>query len=778
MTEHPATSPSQLDDSLRDQVQQLETALDHARSDLQAHQARWHALERHSNHTLVFALDRQGTVLFANFAPAQVLPGATHPLDLIAPVDRAAVDAAIAQVLASDTVTSLEVRLVGQGDETAWHALHLSPIVQDGAIVAVLSVSHNITVRKRVEASLAERELTLSTLMANLPGMAYRCRNDPDWTMLFVSEGCAALTGYQADELVNNRAVAYVDLIHPADRPAVWDAVQQSVRKGHPFQCIYRLHARDGTEKWVWEQGCQVLLPDGQAVLDGFISDITETVEARARLAESETRYRTLFETMTQGVVFQDREGAITESNPAAAHILGLSDSEMRGRSSLDPRWHTIHENGSPYPGAEHPAMVALRTGKPVRGMVIGVYNPQQDNYRWLVVDAIPQTQPGEDTPSLVYTFFRDITEERQFEQALRDSQARLQAMFDNAASAIALLGADLRYLRTNEQWRHMFGYNTAAELDPLSITYEEDTKTMAAHYRSLQTGEQDAFQVEQRFVRADGSLFWGLVSARAVRNQRGNLENVVQTVVDITARRDAEAERLKLAVEQERVNILARFIEDVSHEFRTPLSVLYTGLDLIQRESDLQEATVRRLSAMKEQAHYIGSLVEDMLTMTQLDGQRSFNVASLDLNQLLRDLYAQSLPRAEARQIALMLETAPQPIRLRAHPASLNRALSNLVDNALEFTPPGGSVSLSADVQGGMAVIRVRDTGCGIAPQHLPHIFERFYRGDQARTSRHAGLGLSIARRIVELHGGRIEVVSAPGQGSEFSVFLPLASA
>lgn len=764
------------DPLLHSQVQRLQADLQQAQVALQAYEARWQALQRHNHHTLIFALERQGAILFANFSPTEMLPGAVHPLDLIVPADRPAVEAAIAQVLRDDTEASLEVRLTGRGDKLAWYALHLSPIVQDGAVVAVLSVSHDITSRRHAEEALAERQLTLATLMTNLPGMAYRCRNDPHWTMLFVSEGCAALTGYRPDELIDNRAVAYAELIHPDDRAAVWQAIQQSVETGLSFQCTYRLRTRDGAEKWVWEQGRQVTLPDGQTVLDGFITDITETVEARARQSESETRYRTLFESMTQGVVFQDRNGVITESNPAAARILGLAQDEMRGRSSLDPRWYAIREDGTAYPGAEHPAMTALRTGQPVRDAVIGVYNPEQGEYRWLIVNAIPQARPGEDRPSLVYTLFRDITEQQRFEQALRESQARLQAMFDNAASAIALLDANLRYVRTNEQWRRMFGYDASA-LDPLSLCPSDEVEQAAAQYQVLQRGEGDAFQMEQRFVRADGSVFWGAVSARAVRDPQGRLESIVQTIVDITARREAEAESLKLAMEQERVNILARFIEDVSHEFRTPLAILYTGLDLLHRESGQQQAMIRRLDAMKEQAHYIGTLVEDMLTLTQLDGQRTFNIAPLDLNQVMRDLHTEFAPLAQERQITLTVETPPQSVRLRGHISSLNRALRNLIDNGLEFTPPGGTVSLSVTIEQGMAAVRVRDTGCGIGAEHLPHIFERFYRGDQARTSRHAGLGLSIARRIIELHGGTIEVSSQAGQGTVFAVYLPLMS-
>jgi PAS domain S-box-containing protein len=139
--------------------------------------------------------------------------------------------------------------------------------------------------RLAAELNLCERERTLSTLLGNLPGMAYRCRNDRDWTVEFVSGGCAALTGYKPADLIGNRVRSYADLIVEDDRERVWETVQWAVERGEPFRLEYRIRQASGRERWVWEQGIGVHSEGGQLeALEGFITDITKRKQAEHEL--------------------------------------------------------------------------------------------------------------------------------------------------------------------------------------------------------------------------------------------------------------------------------------------------------------------------------------------------------------------------------------------------------------------------------------------------------------------------------------------------------------
>lgn len=168
---------------------------------------------------------------------------------------------------------------------------------EDGKPLYYEGTVEDVTERMQAEAALRESERRLSALMANLPGMAYRCRNDPDWTMEFVSEGSRALSGYAPGDLIGGRAVSYATLIHPDDRSMVWDEVQQALVEDRPYRLTYRILSRDGVQKWVWEQGAAVRDAAGQVVaLEGFIADITENRRAEESIRRQVTELEVLYE--------------------------------------------------------------------------------------------------------------------------------------------------------------------------------------------------------------------------------------------------------------------------------------------------------------------------------------------------------------------------------------------------------------------------------------------------------------------------------------------------
>ena len=151
------------------------------------------------------------------------------------------------------------------------------------------------------------------------------------------------------------------------------------------------------------------LLPDRRLAVS--FENISERKRLHLELKASEQQYRNLFETMAQGVVYQDRDGRIISANPAAQRILGLTADQVKGVTTMDSRWQAVDEKGAPLAGAEHPAMVALRTGEPVFGFIMGVHSPEFSDIRWILVNAMPQVHPGETAPFQVYTTFEDITE-------------------------------------------------------------------------------------------------------------------------------------------------------------------------------------------------------------------------------------------------------------------------------------------------------------------------------------------------------------------------------
>jgi PAS domain S-box-containing protein len=200
------------------------------------------------------------------------------------------------------------------------------------------------------------------------------------------------------------------------------------------------------------------------------LRDITKRKRIEEALLESEEKHRSLFETMAQGVVYQSTSGEIISFNQAAERILGVSLDQLQGRTSLDPRWKAIHENGSVYLGEEHPAMLALQTGQEVRNQIMGVYNPKTAGYRWINIHAVPQFRQGESTPYQVYATFDDITHFKQLQEeerqrvALEERQrlardlhdAVSQTLFSARVTSEVLLRQKNKSISQKKVWEHV----------------------------------------------------------------------------------------------------------------------------------------------------------------------------------------------------------------------------------------------------------------------------------------------------------------------------------
>lgn len=200
---------------------------------------------------------------------------------------------------------------------------------QHGEIIGALEIFRDLSDHRVLEKSLFESERKLSTLISNLPGMAYRCINDRNWTMEFISEGCFDLTGYRSEDLIGNRTSSYNALIHPEDQSDVWEQIQEAVAERRAFQLVYRLLTASGEEKCVWEQGRGIPCEEGEGLmLEGFITDITASKQLEDKLRLSESKYRRIFEGSKDMIFLAYKDGKIHDVNQAGVDILKYSDKQ------------------------------------------------------------------------------------------------------------------------------------------------------------------------------------------------------------------------------------------------------------------------------------------------------------------------------------------------------------------------------------------------------------------------------------------------------------------
>lgn len=231
-----------------------------------------------------------------------------------------------------------------------------------------------------------------------------------------------------------------------------------------------------------------------------------------------------------------------------------------------------------------------------------------------------------------------------------------------------------------------------------------------------------------------------------------------------------------RMSADLARANQLRRqMTADIAHDLRTPLAVISGYLEAM-REGDLTP-TPARLEAIYTEAQHLKHLVTDLRTLSLADaGELPLNKQPVSVPVLLERVAAAHTYQAEQQQITLAVQVKDKVPEIQADPERLVQVLGNLVSNGLRYTPAGGQIILAAQAQAGQVRLQVRDTGQGIAPAELPHIFHRFYRADKSRqqTEGESGLGLAIAKAIVEAHGGVISAESQLGQGTTFTIILP----
>ncbi|MFZ4520434.1 MAG: PAS domain-containing sensor histidine kinase [Bacteroidales bacterium] len=384
----------------------------------------------------------------------------------------------------------------------------------------------------------------LAQLINNLPGMAYTCLNDKDWTMKFVSDGSLELTGYLSDEFRDNAGIAYNNIIYPDDRNDVWKSIQEKLILRESFSIEYRIITKSGLVKTVWERGQGIYSPDNTVHhLEGFITDMTDRKRIDDALKESEFKFRNLVKDMQVGVLLQGPGAEIFLCNLKALELLGLSEDQLLGKSSFDPDWNVIHEDGTPFPGPTHPVPEAIATRLPVRNVIMGVYRPATGDRVWLLVDAEPQYNDDGTVRQVVCTFI-NITKRKHAEELLRKSQASL-----SSAQSIAHLGSWEWEMKTNffgcsEELLRIFGIapesftNDAGSL--LQYIHPDD-KELYLHNLSNASQKGEPVPFEYRIIRTDGQIRNLYAQGQILFDDHGIPLKGIGTVQDITDRKQTE---------------------------------------------------------------------------------------------------------------------------------------------------------------------------------------------------------------------------------------------
>lgn len=363
-----------------------------------------------------------------------------------------------------------------------------------------------------------------------------------------------------------------------------------------------------------------------------------------------------------------------------------------------------------------------------------------------------------------------------------RESARGLRATIDLAPIGIAHLDVNGRFLLVNDRLCEILGY---ARDDLLAhtfqeITFADDIATCIALNAQLSAGDIPSYRQEKRFVRRDGSIVWSRVTVSSIRDAKGDVLFFVGIAEDISEQRKvAQAHRDARAQAERATRLRDEMVAVVAHDLRNPLHTIAIGLETMLRFPLPDDERVnRQLVIMQHSVRSMNRLILDLLDVTRIEaGNLAVAQEHVKVRALLNDALELFEGPARERELSLTCTVPDGLPGVIGERDRLIQVLSNLIGNAVKFTPPRGRISVRARLLDAHLGVSVEDTGPGISGEDLPHLFDRFWQADRAARGG-TGLGLAIAKGIVEAHGGHIWAESLLGRGTTFHFTIPYARA
>ncbi|WP_438007472.1 PAS domain S-box protein [Sorangium sp. So ce321] len=493
-------------------------------------------------------------------------------------------------------------------------------------------------------------------------------------------------------------------------------------------------------------------------------------------LRASEERFRLLVETIQDYAIFiLDAGGHVATWNVGAERIKGYKAEEIIGR-----HFSTFYPPEDVAAGkCDREIEEAIRFGR----VADEGWRVRKDGSLFWASVVITALRDREGTLLGFAKVTRDLTERRHAEEALRRSEERFRLLVASVKD-YAIFMLDPRGVITtwNRGAQELKGYSAEEILGQhFSRFYPEHDVHAGKCEWELAIAARDGRVTDEGWrIRKDGTRFWAYVVITALRGPGGELVGFAKVTRDLTERRQAEEERIRLAQAQEANRMKDEFLATISHELRTPLNAIL-GWSSVLCDSVTDPEIAKAFETIRRNAQAQARIVEDVLDVSRIvTGKMHIETRPTNFAAIVDDALEVVRPAADAKGIELSVQGAEGPLSLVGDPARLQQVVWNLLSNAVKFTERGGHVRVNLEQAGASIHLAVHDDGRGIDPAVISHVFERFWQADSSITRRFGGLGLglSIVRHIVELHGGTVSAHSAGlDQGTSFFVTLPVRS-
>jgi PAS domain S-box-containing protein len=584
---------------------------------------------------------------------------------------------------------------------------------------------------------------------------------DLDDTITSWNRAAERVFGYTEAQAVGQR----IRIIVPPGLSGEEADVLRRVRAGEVVDHYETVRLRsDGTPVDVSLTVSPIVAPDGEII---GASQIARDITERRRLERVTQHFAAIVASSDDAIISKDLEGVVVSWNPAAERLFGYTAAEIIGRS--------IRVIIPPDRQSEEDQVLAtVKRGETVDHFETVRQRKDRDLVPVsLTVSPIRNAAGGIIGASKIA---RDLTRIR---RAQRDA-VHLAAIVDSSGDAIVSKDLNGIVISWNAAAERMFGYS-AAEMVGKSIRtiIPADRQQEEDHVLSRIRHGDRVEHLETLRQRKDGTLVPVSLTISPIRAQDGTILGASKIARDISDRERAEHERQRLlTVAREASRLKDEFLATLSHELRTPLNAIVGYVRMMQSDLLTGEKRRRAMDTVSRNVTSLNQIVEDVLDVSRItSGKLRLDVQRVDLAPIVQNAVDTVRPAAEAKSIRLITIVDPRTPAVSGDPERLQQILWNVLSNAVKFTPRGGKVESRLEQVNSHVEVTVSDTGAGIDPEFLPHVFDRFRQADGgiARTSGGLGLGLAISRHLVELQGGRIFASSEGlGKGSTFRIELP----
>lgn len=712
----------------------------------------WHSftlIDRH--YRIIDANDKTRQAAQAIFG-RRIQPGDSI-YDFVLPRDHESFTANYERALQGETVTVVRPFSTSEGKNLFFEIVY-NPVFDGDQVIGVCMIHQDITEQKQVDDRLRRYRNVIASVEDGISLV------NRDYVYEIVNDAYLKRTDLRRDQIEGHHVA---DIVGEVPFQTVVKSYMDRSLNGETvrYEAWFELPASGRSYFRV------VYSPyyDEYGQIAGVIVNTHDLTEKRAmeeRLAASEERLRRLVENIPVMVDAFADDMTISLWNKECERVTGYSAEEMIGnplamqmlypdKDYYDRMWAEIAS--APLDFRDRELLITCKDGT-------------QKVISW---SNIADVVPIEGWNSWAVGI--DVTKRKRIERVLRESEARYRDMFENNQAVKLLIDSETGLIvDANTAAADYYGYSRdtllTMRIQDINILTDAEIKAEMARARNA---KRTVFNFKHRLSSDEirnVEVFSGPITLQGK-------QYLYSIILDVTEQKLAQQREIELQLETERRQLLASFFQNASHEFRTPLATISLGVSLMARLDDPQRR-VEKGEKIDLQIKKINQLVDALLLMTRLDSADAMAQQPVEIGTILGITCERSAYDCP-KEHNLRCETLPYEIFVMGDADYLSDAFKRIIDNACQFTAEGGVIEVITTEAENQVHIEIRDRGPGISNDALPHIFELFWRQDVARTTPGFGLGLPIARKIIEQHGGQISVESQEGQGTTVLVTLPI---